>query len=288
MYRNAESGTDFIGGVDLVGVGTSVELQWIDKVQVLRIVGYDADTHDSRAPKKLRTLILKAKSGAGAPTLVEWQHALSWAHPALASSAKARRSFGSRSAMTELTDVTDATDVTDVTDVTDQAEDEIEEENEEAAAAGEEAVAAATTGAAAAADVHVTGTSPQTAAVRPPKASPKTKRRFGAVMRSGLRNGTLIAAVATLPMEEEAEATTHAENESAAAPRVGRARLLAVKLKKERAAARLPDGSLAPDMVPSSSLGEESATPLAVPTSSALSPGVLAATWAELQARAEV
>ena len=107
-------------------------------------------------------------------------------------------------------------------------------------------------------------------------------------MRSGLRNGTLIAAVATLPMEEEAEATTHAENESAAAPRVGRARLLAVKLKKERAAARLPDGSLTLDVVPSSSLVEESATPLAVPTSSAISPGVLADTWSELQARAEV
>ena len=80
MYRKAESGTDFIGGVDLVGEGTIVELQWIDNVQVLRITGYDADTHDDRAPKKLRTLILKAKSAAVTPTLVEWQHALSWAH----------------------------------------------------------------------------------------------------------------------------------------------------------------------------------------------------------------
>ena len=145
-------------------------------------------------------------------------------------------------------------------------------------------------------------------ATLPPKPSRKTKRRFGAAMRAGLRDGTLAAAAATLPAEEGA--TTRAEEkESAAAPQVGRARLLAAKLKKERAAASPPSGvPLAPDAAAAAAAaaaaeltaGDEAEAEERVATSSAeesaspltardgLSPGVLAATWVELQARDNV
>ena len=68
-YKQTKMGSDFLGGVDLLGEASNIER----KGNTLRITGLSADSHDEAGgERKMRTFILKACSKAASPSIDEW------------------------------------------------------------------------------------------------------------------------------------------------------------------------------------------------------------------------
>jgi hypothetical protein len=69
-YKAAESDAEPLGGVDLRGEQSTIEL--LKNGTVLKVTGLDADEHGADAERVLRVMTLKACSKSETPTLERW------------------------------------------------------------------------------------------------------------------------------------------------------------------------------------------------------------------------
>ena len=69
-YKTAESDAEPLGGVDLRGEQSTIEL--LKNGSVLKVTGLDADEHGVDSERALRVMTLKVCSKTETPTLERW------------------------------------------------------------------------------------------------------------------------------------------------------------------------------------------------------------------------
>jgi hypothetical protein len=211
-YKVKKNAKHFAGGVDLTGIDSDITIEG----KVITVTGLSADV--SRGARELRTIVLKARSASATPNLQEWYTKLVTAREALRQAARwtsvsidgsdAPEIFKDEDVTNAAEDRPDSLDLFEVvpsasvpaTPVVDAARVVRESASPKSAGPLPTPVAIPLS----AAPVALVAT--PVAAAPSKKASPKSKRRFGAAMRAGLKSGKLAAAVATIPDEPAAAA----------------------------------------------------------------------------------